>query len=412
MRKSRPVAVACGVLLVATGCQSEADGPDAAVAAHLEASSVSMAPVAARLSYRDLAVGQLELGSELAESLSSDHGNLVYSPASLAIAFAMLREGASGRTAREIDSALHLPADRQAAYNGLLHQLAEAQHGDVLEVGDGLFLDPSLTVEQSYLRAIKQVYGAGVEQTDFPGEAVDVINGWVDRGTHGRIPRLVDQLDPDSVFALVNTIYLDAKWRYPFLAPETFHAPFTTATGSRLSVQTMHQTAELDYAEGSGWQAVRLPYRGGSMSMWVLLPAAGGDPKDLLKQTVLSGLRAEVSPTLVDLSLPRWDTETTANLTDVLEELGMTHTFYGSGDFSAVTADPAFAVTQVLQQANITVAEKGTKASAATAIIGEAGAAAPLPDPVRFTADHPFAFVVLHDATGVPLFEGTVGDPS
>ena len=29
-----------------------------------------------------------------------------------------------------------------------------------------------------------------------------------------------------------------------------------------------------------------------------------------------------------------------------------------------------------------------------------------------FVADHPFAFVVTHDATGTPLFEGVVGDPS
>ena len=29
-----------------------------------------------------------------------------------------------------------------------------------------------------------------------------------------------------------------------------------------------------------------------------------------------------------------------------------------------------------------------------------------------FEADHPFAFAVLHDATGSPLFEGVVGDPT
>jgi hypothetical protein len=37
--------------------------------------------------------------------------------------------------------------------------------------------------------------------------------------------------------------------------------------------------------------------------------------------------------------------------------------------------------------------------------------AAVMPQAV-FDADHPFAFGVLHDATGSPLFEGVVGDPS
>ena len=146
--------------------------------------------------------------------------------------------------------------------------------------------------------------------------------------------------------------------------------------------------------------------------MWVLLPdQADGDPRALLDAGHLAEAESAFASTNVALSLPRWDTETSADLTSVLRELGMRRTFDG-GDYRALTANPAFEVTQVLQQANITVGEEGTEAAAATAIVGETSAPAPPPNLVKFTADHPFAFAIMHDASGVPLFEGVVADPS
>ena len=63
----------------------------------------------------------------------------------------------------------------------------------------------------------------------FPSPAVDVINSYVDTNTHGRIPELIKVLDPNAVFALINTVYLNAKWQTPFDKADTQDAPFTTA---------------------------------------------------------------------------------------------------------------------------------------------------------------------------------------
>ena len=98
---------------------------------------------------------------------------------------------------------------------------------------------------------------------------------------------------------------------------------------------------------------------------------------------------------MVDLSLPRWDTETNADLVPVLQDLGMRETS-GPASTRASPNDPRFVVSDVVQQANITVGEKGTVAAAATAIVGEVSAMPP--QGVDFTADHPFAFAIVHDA--------------
>ncbi len=387
-------------------------GPDPGAGGELLQSNVAWAAATPSVDFTDATSGLLRLGHDLSTHLPADSGhggNQVFSPASLAIAFAMLREGAGRASAAEIDKVLGLPADRQAAYNALLHALAKVGAGNRLEVNDALFVDPGLTVKRPYLDAIKWWYGAGLHQTKFPDPALTDINGWVKAQTHGRIPHLLDQLDPSAVFALVNTIYLNAKWETPFDPTETKDAPFTTAAGSAVTVKMMHSQTQYDYASGDGWQAVRLPYAGGDLSMWVLVPDSNGDPKDLLAPDVLSGAVKEASATSVELSLPRWNTETMADLTDVLGRLGLDKT-YAPGRFPRITSDPSFFISQVVQQANITVGEKGTVAAAASAIVGETSA--PVPAKIQIDADHPFAFAIVHDASGVPLFEGVVGDPS
>lgn len=406
------VGVAAATLLTsACGKQTDEDAPPAQ---RLEAHDVVMARPAADLDYRPLQVGSRKLGYDVGRALigNAEDGNLVYSPTSLAIAFAMLREGADARAGAVIDRALQLPANRHAAYNGLVAALSDPGKGNELELGNGIFLQEGYGVQRPFLTALKRWYGTGVMQTDFTsGNGVDDINGYVSDKTHGRIPQLVDELPADEVMMLVNTVFLDAKWQVPFDEFDTEDAPFTTGTGAPTSVHMMSRTGRLDYAEGDSWQAVRLPYRGDRLSMWVLLPKGHDAPMGLLSPAVLASAGSRFAATDLELSLPRWDLDNKFDLKPTLVGLGLKGVFDTGGLFSRVTSDPNFEVTQVIQQANITVGETGTVAAAATGIGAEAESAVQ-PPPVTFDADHPFAFAIMDDTTGTPLFEGTVADPT
>ena len=90
----------------------------------------------------------------LADGGEGSEGNVVSSPGSLLIALAMLRAGASGETAVEMDQVLGLPdGNRDEAMNALLESLA-AYDGDpgsvdeknpprkpVMHAANGLFVD-------------------------------------------------------------------------------------------------------------------------------------------------------------------------------------------------------------------------------------------------------------------------------
>jgi serpin B len=400
------VATACGGGQASTSRASGGPGASTYVLAH----DVAMVAPPADLDLRPFVTGMRAFGHALGSDLTSQasNGNLVYSPLSLALALALVREGARGKTAAQIDRALHLPANYGATFDALIRALrSDDANGNTLEVGDALFSDPSLPLRSSYVAALKNWYDAGVHQVAFPKPALRVIDGYVRRQTHGRIPRIFDDLNGD-VLALVDTVYLHASWAVPFARRETAPAAFTTSSGRHVSIDTMSRVGKFAYASGAGWQAVRLPYRGHRLSMWVLLPSGSMTPLDLLSSDVLDEAANRFSPTGLELDLPKWNAGSSLDLKDVLPRLGLTSLMGGSPDLSGMTPT-GLQVGQAVQEATISVAERGTVAGAATGMAMMLSAAAA---PVTLDVDHPFAYAIVDDHSGMPLFEGVESDPS
>ena len=212
---------------------------------------------------------------------------------------------------------------------------------------------------------------------------------------------------------LVNAIYLKAAWVTPFDPKATRPAAFTRSDGSTVQAPTMELSAELPYAEGDGWRAVELPYVGGQLAMTIVVPddlasfvqSADGATIEAIVQG-LAGRKPEV-----DLSLPTFSIETKTELKDVLSTLGMPVAFDpDQADFSGMTTQEKLFIGAVIHQANITVDEKGTEASAATAVVMEASAAPA--DRVTFHVDRPFLFLLRDTTTGAIVFLGQVTDPT
>src|SRR5262249_22807183 len=113
-------------------------------------------------------------------------------------------------------------------------------------------------------------------------------------------------------------------------------------------------------------------------------------------------------PRYVRLSMPAWDFSSQLDLIPALQALGVRTAFTDGADLSGIA--PNLYINAALHRATITVDEHGTEAAAVT-VVGRGATSMP-PTPVLVTADHPFAFAIVHKATGVPLFVGHVADPS
>jgi serpin B len=388
-----------------------------------------------------------DFGFDLLRHLDSS-GNLCASPASIALALAMVEPGAKGQTAAEMTQVMHSfgSAEQASEIAALLVSLrskttyvdadgvplpigvspdpANPDPAVELNVSNQAFLQEGLAFEPRYLDALSSSFDSGLGVLDFkadPEAARVAINKWASDQTKGRIPAVLQpgDLTPLTRFALANSIYLKAPWASPFVVADTKPRDFTTAGGSVVSVPTMATSRRMTYAAGSGFRAAELPLAG-DMSMTIVVPDSMADFVGGLSQARLAALLAAESRYDVDFTLPRFSVDTRFDLKTALVAMGMPTVFSGGADLSGMAPlgplNPmGLQIDKVIHQANIDVVEEGTTASAVTVVIGRAtmGGGEETPPPhVQFNVDKPFLYLIRDNASGAVLFMGRVNDPS
>ena len=366
-------------------------------------------------------------GVDLYRAVAAGRTNVVLSPASITLALAMARAGARGQTASEMDAVMHaVAADEHAGWLNALDQALGSRSGSftddsgqvlpvTLRIAHAPFAQPGMPFEPGYLDALATRYGAGLRLVDYATQteaARQLINGWVDAQTEGRIAELLGPgvLTTATRLALVDAIYLKAPWLTPFPVDATKDAGFTRADGSTVVVPYMRQEASLPYATGDGWRAVEIPYLGGSLAMTVIVPDDLAAFEKTVTVDALGAITAALTGTQVALALPRFGIETQAELAPILAALGMPSAFDDRADFSGITAAQRLVISAVIHDANVEVDEKGTEAAAATAVV--MGPTSLPAQAVQLRVDRPFLFALRDLPTGAILFLGRVGDPS
>ena len=383
----------------------------------------------------DVIAGMRDFGARLHRATATIAENWTTSPLSMAVAFGMLRAGARGTSARELDSVFGFPASSMPegsphpALNALTQLLVstgpvptgplptpsgEPGPEPIVAIANGLFVDDSFAshVRPAFLEVLGSQYGAAPTLVSFTSpHAAAAINAWVAQQTRDRIKKLFDKLDPSTLLVLANAIYLKAAWLSPFTPSATRDGAFTTPSGRQVTARLMRQNLSgTGYIERDGWQRVTLPYVNGQLTMRIVLPAQRATSIDQLVPALTAATHRAPSDGVatVDLTLPRWDTATDLPLAPALQKLGTAGLFGSGADLSGIAS--GLFVSAAVHRANITVDEKGTEAAAVTGIAVAGGAQAG--EPVTLHVDRPFAWAIVHEPTGTPIFTGHVTDPT
>ncbi|MDX1674852.1 MAG: serpin family protein, partial [Longimicrobiales bacterium] len=273
MRRFAIPALSAGLIL-AVGC-GDISGPS-------RATLITELPRDLTVSERAVIDGSnafaLGLLTEL-RTLAPDSPNTFISPLSASMALGMTMNGAEGQTWTQMRDVLGFagleePAINEA-YRSLIDLLLSLDGAVEIGLGNAIWVD-EVELLAGFVDRTETYFDAEVDRLDFDDPAsADVMNGWVDSVTHGRIPKLLDRVDPDALLYLINAIYFNGGWRHTFDADRTAEASFQRLDGTTVSVPMM--AGEIGYrtlnaGNPGAVQGVELPYAGGAFTAVVLLP--------------------------------------------------------------------------------------------------------------------------------------------
>ena len=431
VRGGRWLALGAVAALAATtaGCSDE---PSSAGVAHVE----STAPHERPTDEESAAGAQLmthvalELYDPIAEAAGD--GNVAFSPVSIGVTLGMVRAGAEGDSADQLDEFFG-GADPDTLHRSLggataaLEDLAgpvPMADGDMGEIeltnANALWGQSGVTWKPSFLDQLRLGYDASMWTADYqrdPGRARAEINDWVAEHTREHITELLPDgsIDTDTRLVLTNAVFFKAPWPEP-LDERPKDLPFTTASGKTVEAPAMTTSGTYRYLVGPGWQAATVPYAGGKLAMTFMVPEEGALAafEDELDDDLLHQILTGGDPdTAVALTIPRFDLDQRSPVGKALREVGVTAPFTTRTNFEPMTTDPQaqpLRLDDVLHQATVTVDENGTEAAAATgAVFTTVGGAI---TEHELTIDRPFLFAIHDLEDGTPLFLGRVTDPT
>jgi serine protease inhibitor len=352
--------------------------------------------------------------------MTSNEENIMISPLSISVAFAMVYNGADKDTKTEMEKALKLNGltteQINNSYKMLISALQSLDKDVVFEVANAIYCADGFSVKPDFLNINKTVYDAKVEKLNFGSpSAVKTINSWVREKTHDKITKIIEQLNPLDRMVLLNAIYFNGIWTNKFDEKGTHLLNFTKTNGSNVEVPMMKKEEKLDYSTNSLFSAIKMPYGKGQYNMIVMLPAEGKNSLNVINSFSETNWKSwmnsfELKDPVV-VTMPRFKFAFETKLNSVLTEMGMIKAFQPKiANFSKISNEDLY-ISSAIHKSFIDVNENGTEAAAVTSITFTTTSIGNEPPKTWFTVNKPFVFAITEKDTDAILFIGEIQNP-
>ena len=360
-----------------------------------------------------VAAANTKFGFKLLQDLREREpgGNIFISPLSISIALTMTYNGAVGETERAMAEVLEIDELDLSTINqsnkALRDSLENPDPKVEISIANSIWSRQGVEFNSEFLERNRAFFGAEIASLDFSDpQATEIINEWVDTNTNGKIEKIVERINPQTLLFLINAIYFKGNWQDEFDKSQTRPGTFHLSNGSEKRVEMMRREGEYPYFRGENFEATSLPYGDGRMSMYIFLPNHNSSLNKFLRDLNAESWEdwiSEFQERRHDMILPRFKLEYEVSLNDTLEALGMGIAFGGGADFSGM--GPSLFISEVTHKTFVEVNEEGTEAAAVTAVVGVKSL------PSVFRVDRPFFFAIYDAETETILFMGTVTEP-
>ena len=349
------------------------------------------------------------LKSDFQNSLSLFHvieknKNGAVSPISMKLSLAMVANGTTGQTQKEILNVLGYDTIEQCndfISNEILKWSVEEKRGENTANDGSIYFANGLwynsgnekteknIFNESFINRMQSVF-KGVANIVTNDTAVQTINQWVEEQTNGMLKNMIP--DADFQTALINTTYFKCCWADEFQNDKTEKGIFYNIDNTQSETDFMHDVKKHTayYCESGGWQMLGLPYSDKKYTMYVFLPEKGKELK--IDDNTINTLLRFKENTPVEVTMPKFNIESGYDFTNTLKAMGIKGMFSNASDFSDMYIDGSQKyITDVLQKTKIIVNEQGTEAASGTMFFGMG---MDMTKPAVFQADRPFIYMI------------------
>ena len=349
---------------------------------------------------------------------SNENGkNTLISPLSVLCALAMTANGAEEETLAQMEEVLGMTTDEMNQY--LYSYMKNLPQGDKykLSLANSIWFtdDERFTVNQDFLQTNADYYGADIYKAPFNNQTCKDINNWVKDKTDEMIPEILDKIPADAIMYLVNALAFEAEWSEIYEKQQVKDGKFTKEDGTKQEVELMYGV-EGTYLEDENGIGFKKYYKGGKYAFIAMLPNEGVNVSDYvasLDGESLNALLNNTQHTTVHTAIPKFETEYSVEMSEILRGMGMTEAFdMYSANFKGIgtSSDGNIHISRVLHKTFISVGEKGTKAGAVTVVEAADGAAMEPQEPKEVYLDRPFVYMLIDCENNIPFFIGTMMD--
>ena len=351
---------------------------------------------------------------------SLNEGNIMVSSPSIYYALAMTLNGAEGDTKAAMQKSLVAQEltidDINIGLRDWLRSMITDDSKSKLSIANSIWLRKGFEADHEFLQRNADYYNASIKSLDFDKKSsAAIINKWVKDETEGKIDKIVDNINNNTMMYLINAIYFKSDWKEQFSANNTTSMEFNTYSG-KVNAKFMNRKGEIEHLNANKITGVKLPYEDERYAFFGLLPEEGQTPRELINKLNVSELRAVLNSGVkeaLELSMPKFEARYEDSIKNELSKIGMEIAFDpGYADFSLMNKDrnKNLFISEVKHKTFIKVDEKGTEAAAVTSV--EVTETAMINDIPKVVFDRPFIYGIIDTETGIPLFMGIMENPS
>ncbi|MBO6164700.1 MAG: serpin family protein [Lachnospiraceae bacterium] len=342
--------------------------------------------------------------------------NVLISPDSVITVLSVLENGASGKTRKELKKALGgLSVSKYTSSLKKLHRRVGSSSLIRYNAANSLwYKEGEISLKQDFVQKMADAYDMEVHGAPFDSSTLKKINQWASDKTEGKIPSILNRLDPEMRAVVLNAIYFKGTWADPYVTVKK--RKFTTASGKKKKVSMLEGT-ESTYLTVNGAKGFVKPYMGCDVALMVLLPPKGTSVNKYIKklsgEDLVKGYKNRRTENIRVLTrLPEFSYDYSISLGTPLQKMGIRRAFTPKASFSKMCGNAIY-IDDVLHKTYIDLNRYGTEAAAVTAAIAKASAVRPQTEITvkKVYCNRPFVYGIIDTKTGLPLFLGAVCEP-